>query len=159
MKLLKDASQELTDDQVLHILKNSMLLYFKVCLFPYPPRKFEKLPAHESKLAFLNVGRNNEPIKPTDKTSILRILMYYFSLRSPVPAQHNPAVLLVPRIFIKLENRGKNVPLNYGVCEVHCLLAIRLTIKGLILISIHSFYSTQPFPIFPRLIQYSALSN
>ncbi|XP_068733063.1 uncharacterized protein [Montipora capricornis] len=49
-KLLKDASQELTNEQVLRVLRRSILLYFKVCLFPYPPPTVDELPGPEGVL-------------------------------------------------------------------------------------------------------------
>ena len=52
-KLLKDASQELTSEQVLRVLRRSILLYFKVCLFPYPPPTVDQLPGPEGKLKLL----------------------------------------------------------------------------------------------------------
>ncbi|XP_015749832.1 PREDICTED: uncharacterized protein LOC107329672 [Acropora digitifera] len=45
--LLKAALEELTDDHVLLVLKRSLLLYFKVCLHPYPAANRENLPGPE----------------------------------------------------------------------------------------------------------------
>ena len=48
--LLKAALEELTDDHVLLVLKRSLLLYFKVCLHPYPAPNRENLPGPEGRL-------------------------------------------------------------------------------------------------------------
>ena len=48
--LLKAALEELTDDHVLLVLKRSLLLYFKVCLHPYPAANRENLPGPEGRL-------------------------------------------------------------------------------------------------------------
>ena len=48
--LLKAALEELTDDHVLLVLKRSLLLYFKVCLYPYPAPNLVKLPGREGNL-------------------------------------------------------------------------------------------------------------
>ena len=48
--LLKAALEELTDDHVLLVLKRSLLLYFKVCLHPYPAANLENLPGPEGRL-------------------------------------------------------------------------------------------------------------
>ena len=48
--LLKVALEELTDDHVLLVLKRSLLLYFKVCLYPYPAPHLVKLSGREGNL-------------------------------------------------------------------------------------------------------------
>ncbi|XP_068686425.1 uncharacterized protein [Montipora foliosa] len=68
LKLLKAALEELTDEQVLRVLKRSMLLYFKVCLFPYPPPKLDEMPD-------LKGAVKDESPSPLQKRNQLRKLL------------------------------------------------------------------------------------
>ena len=73
--LLKAALKELTDDHVLLVLKRSLLLYFKVCLYPYPAPHLVKLSGREGKWFVL--GKNSTSEKgPSTTTSKLNGFVY-----------------------------------------------------------------------------------
>ncbi|XP_029186158.2 uncharacterized protein LOC114953910 [Acropora millepora] len=68
--LLKAALEELTDDHVLLVLKRSLLLYFKVCLYPYPAPNLVKLPGREGAME----DENSSPTQ-TNKDTLREILL------------------------------------------------------------------------------------
>ena len=94
--LLKAALEELTDKQALLVLKRSLLLYFKLCLYPYPAPNLGKLPGPEGKLS--RIGYNSID---NVKAELSPEPGCQAAISLPLP-NHNAHCLLYPGVIIHL---------------------------------------------------------